>query len=165
VGISKWFDDQPTVRPDDQALVPPPTNLLFIIMPMDPANKALVDVRDAIETVAMELNLSAKRVDDFAATGDPITPTLLDKISEAAFVVADLSENRPNVFFEAGFALGRNKKPIYIAQEGTQLQFDLHDYPVFFFGNMRDLRERLKKILQARMVSNRGADAVAQAGL
>jgi hypothetical protein len=53
------------------------------------------------------------------------------------------------VYFEAGYAHGKGKVPIYLAREGTKLEFDLKDYPVIFFGNMKELKESLEKRLRA----------------
>jgi hypothetical protein len=53
------------------------------------------------------------------------------------------------VFYEAGYAQGLDKIPIYIARAGTQLHFDIKDYPVIIFRNMKELRERIVKRLQA----------------
>jgi hypothetical protein len=55
----------------------------------------------------------------------------------------------PTSFYEAGYAHGLNKIPIYIARHGTKIHFDLHDYPIIFFHNMKELREGLAKRLRA----------------
>jgi len=41
------------------------------------------------------------------------------------------------------------KIPIYIARDGTELHFDVKDYPVIMFRNMKELRERVIKRLRA----------------
>ena len=61
----------------------------------------------------------------------------------------DLTNERPNVFFEAGYAQGRGKTPIYIARQGTPLHFDIRDYPVILFRSMKELREGIQKRLDA----------------
>ena len=74
---------------------------------------------------------------------------MLESIRKAEFVIVDLTNERPNVFFEAGYAHGLDKIPIYIARAGTHLHFDIKDYPVITFRNMKELRERIVKRLQA----------------
>jgi len=121
---------------------------VFIAMPMDPTRKELDDVHDAIKQVAADCGLHAERTDD-VQQNERITDRILESIRKAQFIVADLTDARPNVFFEAGYAHGRGKTPIYIAKAGTKLEFDLKDYPVIFFSSMRDLREGLDKRFRA----------------
>jgi hypothetical protein len=123
-------------------------NFAFVAMPMDPNDHQLVDVLDAIKEVARRCGIQAERVDD-QLSNDRITDRILESISRAEFVIADLSKTRPNVYFEAGFAHALGKVPIYIATLGTQLEFDLKDYPVIFFRNMRELKEELERRLRA----------------
>jgi nucleoside 2-deoxyribosyltransferase len=79
---------------------------------------------------------------------------MLTKINESEFVVVDLSYARPNVYYEAGYAQGLGKTPVYLAREGTEIPFDLQDYPVIYYPSMRVLRtalaDRLNAISSAR---------------
>ena len=66
---------------------------------------------------------------------------------------------RPNVLFEAGFAHGIGKIPIYVAREGTTIHFDVKDYPVIQFRNMKELKDGITRRLialskQRRIQSN-----------
>jgi hypothetical protein len=65
------------------------------------------------------------------------------------FVIVDLTNERPNVFFEAGYAHGLGKIPIYVARDGTSIHFDVKDYPVIFFKNMKELREGVSRRISA----------------
>ena len=114
----------------------------FIAMSMDENNHALVDVLEAIKAGAKECGITAERIDDDDRS-ERITDRMLELIRTAEFVIVDLTEIRPNVFYEAGYAQGAGKTPIYIARHGTDLHFDLKDYPVIFFRNMKELREKL----------------------
>ena len=64
-------------------------------------------------------------------------------------MIVDLTKERPNVFFEAGYAHGIGKTPIYIAKEGTTVHFDVKDYPIITFKNMTKLKEELVKRFDA----------------
>jgi hypothetical protein len=132
---------------------------VFIAMPMIETDPALDDVHEAIKAVFRELALHAERVDD-PSSGERITDRVIASIRSSEDVVVDLTHNRPNVYFEAGYAHALGKLPVYIARKGTSIEFDLKDYPVMFFRNMRELREGLKKRLAAPAGSGRGgADA------
>lgn len=122
---------------------------VFIAMPMAGEMPEYEDVHDAIKQAALNCGLTAERVDEIQSN-ERITDRLLESIRKAEFVVADLTDSRPNVFYEAGYAFGIGKTPIYVARSETKLEFDLKDYPTIFFKNMRELREgleaRLRKI-------------------
>ena len=50
-------------------------------------------------------------------------------------------------FFEAWFAHGLGKLPIYIARERTRLHFNLKDYPIIFFKSYVGLKNALEQRL------------------
>ena len=129
---------EPTLLEKDPVL----PGYVFIAMPMAGEELAYEDVHDAIKAAAKECSLNAERVDE-VQSNERITDRLLESIRKAEFVVADLTDARPNVFYEAGYAYGIGKTPIYIARAGTKIEFDLKDYPIIFFGNLRQLREGL----------------------
>jgi len=35
--------------------------------------------------------------------------------------------------------------PIYFARHGTMIEFDLKDYPVLFFRNLKELKDSIEK--------------------
>ncbi len=116
----------------------------FIAMPMRPDDPVLEDVLDAIKEAASRCGIHAERIDE-PESNERITDRILESIRKAEFVVADLTNGRPNVFYEAGYAQGIGKTPIYIASDGTKVEFDLKDYPVIYFKNMKELKKRLEK--------------------
>jgi hypothetical protein len=119
---------------------------VFVAMPIAPGD--FDDVLDSIKEACQRCGLTAERIDE-AQSNERITDRILESISKAQFVIADLTDSRPNVFYEAGYAHGIGKLPIYIAREGTKLEFDLKDYPVIFFSTYRQLKDALEKRLRA----------------
>jgi nucleoside 2-deoxyribosyltransferase len=122
-------------------------------MAMDPSDPSLEDVLDAIKEGSKKSDVIAERIDDHGSN-DPITARMLKAIEEAEFVVVDLTYMRPNVFYEAGYAQGLGKTPIYLARQGTEIPFDVKDYPVILYPNMRELKillaERLNDVRRGR---------------
>lgn len=116
----------------------------FIAMPMDPDDSQLEDVLDAIKEACTRCGLRGERVDE-PESNDRITDRILESIRRAEYVIVDLTYSKPNVFYEAGYAQGRGKTPIYVARQGTHLEFDLKDYPVIFFRNMKQLKDALER--------------------
>lgn len=134
--ISKRFDA--TLIKLDNAL----PNLIFVISAflddMEPIFKGIQAAGQAYGTVA--------RVKD--VLGDyRITDKIIEMIQQAHVIIADLSHERPNVYFELGYARGIKKTVITIARECTPLHFDVKDWTCTFYNDSRDLEEKLRKRL------------------
>jgi len=128
-------------------------NYAFVAMPMDKGNASLEDVLEAIKEAGHRCGVQAERVDD-SQNNERITDRILESIRRAEFVIADLTDAKPNVYYEAGFAHALGKTPIFIAKDGTTLEFDLKDYPVIFFKSLKQLKEELEKRLRV-LAANR----------
>lgn len=122
-------------------------NYAFVAMAMEPQNPELEDVLDAIKEAASRCGVQAERVDELQSN-DRITDRILESIRKAEYVIVDLTHSKQNVYYEAGYAQGIGKIPIYIAKEGTKLEFDLKDYPVIFFRSLKQLKDSLEKRLR-----------------
>jgi len=116
----------------------------FIAMPMDPSDHSLIDVLEAVKDAATECGVHAERIDE-VQSNEPITDRILESIQRAEYILVDLTYSKPNVFFEAGYAHGSGKIPIYFAKQGTKIEFDLKDYPVLFYRNLKELKGSLEK--------------------
>ncbi len=119
-------------------------NYAFVAMPIDPNIPELGDVLDAVKEACDRCGVRAERVDE-PTSNERITDRVLQSIRTAEFVIVDLTASRPNVYYEAGFANGLGKLPIYIARKGTYVGFDLKDYPVIFFESLRQLKDDLER--------------------
>ena len=148
IGVLKSEPDQlPTeaqVAVEDDDIVP---NYAFIAMPMDENDPTLIDVLDAIQEACRRCGVQAERVDE-PESNERITDRIVESIRKAEFVIVDLSYAKPNVYWEAGYAHGIRKTPVYIARHGTTIGFDLKDYPVIFFKSLTQLKDSLQKRLQ-----------------
>ena len=135
-------------------------NYAFVAMPIDASKPQLEDVLDAIKEGAQRCGVQAERVDE-VQSNERITDTILESIRKAEFVIVDLTDSRPNVYYEAGYAQGIGKTPVFVAQKGTELEFDLKDYPVIFFDSLRHLKDELEKRLRD-LAKKRGNHALNQ---
>jgi hypothetical protein len=123
-------------------------NTAFILMSMDKKRHDLDDVVDGIKLVCSAFGIQASRADDIMHEG-VITDVILQHIRSAEFLIADLSGERPNVYYEIGFAHGIGKRPILFRREGVQLHFDLSVHNVPEYGSIRELKALLTKRLEA----------------
>jgi hypothetical protein len=115
----------------------------FIAMPMDDDDDPhLVDVLAAMKSAAKECGVTAERIDD-DQKNERITSRMLTNIRKSEFVIVDLTKERPSVYYEAGYAERCGKDPIFVARKGTKVHFDVKDFPIIFFNNLKELQERL----------------------
>jgi hypothetical protein len=110
----------------------------------------------AVSAAAHAVGLRAERVKD--VKGDyRITDKVLAMIRQARLIVVDLTHERPNVYFELGYARGLGKTVITILRTGTVVHFDVRDWTYLEYFDSRplegDLLERFKFELQQSAAS------------
>lgn len=90
------------------------------------------------------------RVDGIEHT-DKIDDRIIAEIRRSRFVVADFTEHRGGVYFEAGFALGLNL-PVIWSCHGShieKLHFDIRQYNTIPWRDPADLATRLQRRIEA----------------
>jgi hypothetical protein len=95
-----------------------------------------------ISSAVRQGGLLCERIDKQAFTGD-VMGRLKERISSAALVVADLTDAKPNVFLEVGFAWGRDVPTVLLCKDGTPLEFDVQGQRCLFYKSIRDLERQL----------------------
>src|SRR6516162_6746674 len=122
---------------------------VFTIMSFE---KKFRDVYETYKEVCKEFGFEAERTDESVSL-ERIVPRVEREIRGSAFVIADVSEQSPNVFYELGFARGLGKPLIMTVRKGNKLPFDVADIPAIEWKILEDLREGLRKRLQQMKAS------------
>ena len=88
------------------------------------------------------------------AARENIIKGILEALNQANLVIADLTDNNPNVFYELGVRHTLTNRTILIAQGEEHIPFDLKPYPVAFYSESpakiaefkADIKKKLKDI-------------------
>lgn len=126
----------------------------FVAQPFDAAE---FDKRykDIYEPAINAAGLKPYRVDKDPSASIPIEK-ITEQISQATAVFVDISLDNPNVFFEYGYALAKNKECCVICAEHkrTKLPFNIQHRTTIFYKNesMSDF-ENLRKNITERLLS------------
>lgn len=107
----------------------------------------------AVETVVGEHGGVAIRIDKEHPLED-LVGRIKKEIRDARFVIADLTDERPSCYFEAGYAEALPRPVIYIASKqsvlkpgtSTKIHFDIH-MNVHLFTNHGELKEKLSSAI------------------
>ncbi len=113
---------------------------------------------EAIETVVAKFGGVAIRIDKEHPLED-LVGRIKKEIQGAAFVIADLTDERPSCYFEAGYAEALSRPVIYVASKqrvikpgtDTRIHFDIH-MNVCFFSNHKELKSKVTESIEKNRI-------------
>jgi hypothetical protein len=119
-----------------------PKQHVFVAMPFSEQFEDVYEL--GIYPALRDAGFICERLDRAAFTGD-ILERMKDRIRSASFVLADLSEARPNVYLEVGYAWGKGVPVLFIARDGETLHFDVKTHRCLFYTSIRHLKRDLEQ--------------------
>jgi TIR domain len=132
------------------------TRQVFVVMKF--GDKTLDSAYEgAIKRVIEEFKYSPLRIDEIDDSGS-ITDQILNQVARSEIVLADLTGERPNCYYEAGFAHALEKEMIFTILKPNKPHFDLAIYRFIEWETEEDLRVQLRKRFMA--IQKRLAKAV-----
>lgn len=113
----------------------------FVLMPFD---KAFDDIyKIGIKETANSLGILAERVDE-QIFHESILDRIYRQIELADLVVADMTGQNPNVFYEVGYAHAKGKLCVLLTQNTNDIPFDLkHHRHIVYGDSIGELRNLL----------------------
>jgi hypothetical protein len=118
-----------------------PKPFVFVLMPF---HKDFQDVYELGIKAACELaGAHCERVDEQHFLGSMLD-RVYNQIAKADIIVADMTGQNPNVFYEVGYAHALNKQVILATQKPDDIPFDVKHYPhIVYEGRIIFLKEQL----------------------
>ena len=122
-------------------------NTAFIMMPIDSNIHELADIYDVYKDCFLKFGITAIRADDIEHE-DVITKRIIEEIKTSEFLVGDLTNERPSVYYEIGYAHSLGRRVIMYRKAKTTIHFDLAAYNCPEYENMKELKTLLLKRLE-----------------
>lgn len=151
-GFVFWITEQGRELWEDKARLAgefptPKGNFALVVMSFgdDPL---LEDAYNGVKRVVTGCGYECVKVDEIEHNRR-ITDKVIECILSARFIVADLTGERQNCYYEVGFAHAMEKEVILLARRGEYLHFDLKDYNFIIYENTTELESRLKERILA----------------
>lgn len=136
-------------------------NTVFVVMAFSPD---MDDSYLAIKAGAATHGLNAYRADDSVGSGI-ILSDITKSIEDAEFLVVDLSHERPNVYYELGFAHGVGNASadiLLVAKAGSTLHFDIGPLRVRYYSSAQELEEIVRTNLKKMLTTTRSVETQAR---
>jgi hypothetical protein len=152
---------------------------VFVIMPIQGEEEGTADEQriyseyegrfEAVNEALNDLNCYGIRIDKEYPL-DELVRRIKQEIERAQFLVADLTDERPSCYFEAGYGEAKGKQVIYVASDNsvidpkveTKIHFDIHKN-VQFFRNHEQLKKKIKSVVEKnkeRLLEKSGVEAL-----
>lgn len=101
-----------------------------------------------IQNPVRQLGYICERVDQEAFTGDILEQVKM-RIENAEIVIADLTGSNPNVYLEVGYAWGRGRPTVLVANKKDDLKFDVRGQRCLKYQSIKDLEKLLTTELKS----------------
>lgn len=92
---------------------------------------------------------------DVKEHNNQIVPEIFKEINDSNFVIADLTGSRGGVYYEASYAMAKEKPVILSCKDGQDTHFDVAQINTIFWKNEEDLYNRLRNRIKATVGENR----------
>jgi hypothetical protein len=126
---------------------------IFVLMPFA---SEFGEVWEAIQDTSSELDVTCERADSITRPGR-ITQQIVESIRAASVIIADVTNNNPNVMFELGYADAIGKPIVLLNQRLEDAPFDLRDWRQIPYraDSLEEMRNNLARFLDDALIKPR----------
>ncbi|MBF0476055.1 MAG: hypothetical protein HQK59_09520 [Deltaproteobacteria bacterium] len=127
----------------DKHEIQPDTDQVFVAMWFSDETGEMKNVyEEGIKKAVNETGYKPIRMDELLHV-EPINAKMISEIKNSKFVVAEVTGERQNVYFEAGYAMALNKPVIFCAKKHKKIHFDTQMFPHIIWEELEELKDRL----------------------
>lgn len=145
-----WFRDQSDIIVKNFNIKSEPSRAFVIMQFSTPYNELYFEV---VRPVCREFGIDAVRADETYGPG-LIIADVVRQIDEANFIIADITPENPNVYYEVGYAHARRKPTVLIADRAIEkLPFDLSPFRTLFYENSIDGKRKIEEGLRRHIMA------------
>jgi TIR- and PNP-associating SLOG family len=122
----------------------PPTAFYVRLLDSSAADYPTVErfFRDVVDPVIVERGFTPREMGRETPKTAFMNDEIFNVLHRAALVVVDLTAMRTNCLMELGYALGRRRRFVISAHDGTRLGFDHDKLPTYFWEDADTIDER-----------------------
>lgn len=123
------------------------SNKIFLAFKFKQNKEIFEEVKRFIENDIEDIKFQAVIVNqETTEHNEKISDKIIAELKGARMIVADFSAHSPNVYFEAGFAMGMNIPVIWTCNTGhlEDMAFDVNHFPIIEWDDVDDLKEKLR---------------------
>jgi hypothetical protein len=129
-----------------------PCHFAFTVMSFRPEMEPVFT--QAIAPAVEHFSLECRRIDKTPFVTERITNRILSDIRDAYFIVAELSDERPNCYYELGFAHALGKPVILITDNSAKIPFDIKDFQFIVYSGLEELQSKLHECILETVLKN-----------
>lgn len=126
----------------------------FVLMPFSQDFQDIYKL--GIKQTAEDLGIRTERVDE-QLYEESMLERIYQQINASDIIIADMTGQNPNVFYEVGYAHAKGKLCILLTQNTSDIPFDLKQHRhIVYKGSITDLKDELGTNLQwaIKQISN-----------
>lgn len=119
----------------------------FVCIPFEERFQDIYEL--GIKSVVEKLGFTCDKSDEIQHNND-ILRVIYNRIRRAYIIIADMTGQNPNVYYEVGYAHAHNKEVILLTQKVDDIPFDLRGYNhIVYKGKITLLQNKLRARIEA----------------
>ena len=101
--------------------------------------------------VSEQAGFECIRADDIPGSGEDLRGKIHAAIDSAALVIADVTHVRPNIYYEVGYAVARDKPMLLLARDAVEIPTDLLGVELIRYADNKDAWPRFEHALKQHL--------------